>query len=105
MKKKYFSTLVYNPASSSKRRQWDKLFSCSFIIDRNSLNHSIYPMYGSRFYFKAGFYTGSNHWKNFPFNNEGDYISSYTNWLQLLLDWEKYYNISRRFKLGTKLQG
>lgn len=105
MNNKYFSSLDYNPASSSKERQWNKLFRCSFIIDRNSLNHSIYPMYGSRFYFKAGFYTGSNHWKNFPFNNEGDYISSYTNWLQLLLDWEKYYNISRRFKLGTKLQG
>ena len=100
---RYFNSVDYNVDTSGKERYKNKLLRLALIVDRNTLNHTIYPYYGSRFFFKGAFLTGKNSWKlmSTPFEAK----SFQNNWLQILLDYEKYFNISKHFKLGTRYQG
>ena len=102
---KYFSSFDYNHEDSGKERHWSKLMQCAFIFDRNTLDHAIYPINGSRIYFKGAFLTGKNHWKNFPVNAHYSSRTNYANWIQMLVDWEEYFIINKRLRFGTRLQG
>jgi len=73
--------------------------------DMNTLNYRQYPSSGSRFHVSLSFVTGKERYK--PGSN--DFLtrreSKNHNWVNIHLEYQKYWNISQKFKLGLQAEG
>ena len=73
--------------------------------DMNTLNYRQYPSSGRRFHASLALVTGKERYKP----GSSDYLSQRTSqrhrWLNLHVEYRKYWDLSKKFKMGLQLEG
>ena len=104
LKDLFYQSNVVDYSSTKQDKSTYKLGQIEAVLERNTLNHNMYPTTGSRLRLKvAGVYGSSDYLPYDPEN--GEYTISEGSpefWVQAELQWDKYIDISNYFSIGLK---
>lgn len=107
-----FENLNYRPKLPSAIEVKDGInfFNSYLFFQTNSLSNTVYPHSGNKTSFKAGYIYSQSEDLHFysegvPINNIDSLGITYANYLQVKLNSEKYFPISKRTTFYTQIQG
>lgn len=104
LKDYFYQSNVMDFTSAKQDKATYKLGQIRFAIERNSLNHPLYPTRGSKLALTTSGLTGKYSFNPAPNNDiQIPQESKNLTWGQVELDLESYFPVGNHFVLGTKL--
>lgn len=103
LKDHFYQSNIIDYTSAKQDKATYRLGQIKIAIERNSLNHELYPTSGSKLSLQASGMTGNYEFKPAP-NNDIEISGEYKklSWIDAELDIESYFPIGNRFILGTR---
>lgn len=98
----YYKNNTVDFSQTSPDLSWYKLGECAVLFEQNSLDYRMYPLSGSRKYFKGAGLLGFEYYREGQ--KSGVYspiIQNHCSWLQMEMGVEHYIKIAKHFALGV----